>query len=224
MAHILIVEDDESIHELIKKSLELVGHRCSSAFDGITALQMIEEQDAYDLIMLDVMMPGLDGFELAQQLKHKSDEKLPIIFLTARSAVQDRIKGLNLGADDYITKPFDLVEMQARVEAVLRRTKSADETFVLGDVQVDIAGRLVYKGNSIIDFTPQEFLLIEALVKNKNIALSRERLLDVAWGYDFFGDTRTVDVHIHTIRKKLGWEKTIKTVYKMGYRLEVGRD
>ena len=216
MARILIVEDDRSINTLIRKNLELVGHDCVSVFDGESVFDELEKQ-AFDLILLDIMLPKLDGFQVIQ----KMSENIPVIFLTARGAVQDRIKGLKLGADDYIVKPFDMMEMQARVESVLRRTNKADISFELGGVKVDLAGRQVFFNGDLIDFAPQEFLLIETLIKNRNIALSRDKLLEIAWGYDYGGDTRTVDVHIHNIRKKLCWENVVKTVYKVGYRLEV---
>ena len=216
MARILIVEDEKAISTLIKKSLELVGHTCTCAFDGQSAFDEIQ-QGMFDLILLDIMLPKLDGFEVIEQIT----EDIPIIFLTARGTVQDRVKGLKLGADDYIVKPFDMLELQARVESVLRRTGKADKSFSLGDVIVDLSGRQVVRSGEVVDFAPQEFLLIEALVNNRNIALSRDKLLQIAWGYDYEGDTRTVDVHIHNIRKKLGWEQDIKTVYKLGYRLEV---
>ena len=216
MARILIVEDDKPINTLIKKNLELVVHSCVSVFDGEAVFDALEKE-AFDLILLDIMLPKLDGFQVMQEM----NESIPVIFLTARGAVQDRIAGLNLGADDYIAKPFDMMEMQARVESVLRRTNKADNLFALGSVKVDLPGRQVFFDGELIDFAPQEFLLIEALIKNRNIALSREKLLEIAWGYDYGGDTRTVDVHIHNIRKKLRWEDVIKTVYKLGYRLEV---
>ena len=215
MAEILIVEDDENINLLIKKNLELVGHTCSSVFDGESALDKIEEQD-FDMIILDIMLPKVDGFQVMQKLT----KDIPVIFLTAKGTVFDRVKGLQLGADDYIVKPFDMLELQARVETVLRRVQKVEGAFELGDVKVDLSARLVYYKGKLVDFAPQEFLLIEALIRNRNIALSRERLLEIAWGYDFYGDTRTIDVHIHNIRKKLRWEKVIKTVYKLGYRLE----
>ena len=216
MAEILIVEDDENINLLIKKNLELVGHTCSSVFDGESALDKIEEQD-FDMIILDIMLPKVDGFQVIQKLT----KDIPVIFLTAKGTVFDRVKGLQLGADDYIVKPFDMLELQVRVETVLRRVQKVEGAFELGDVKVDLSARLVYYKDKLVDFAPQEFLLIEALIRNRNIALSRERLLEIAWGYDFYGDTRTIDVHIHNIRKKLRWEKVIKTVYKLGYRLEV---
>jgi DNA-binding response OmpR family regulator len=218
MAQILIVEDDKSINALVKKSLELVGHNCVSVFDGESVFDEIEKS-AFDLILLDIMLPKLDGFQVIKQLS----EGIPVIFLTARGAVQDRITGLKLGADEYIVKPFDMMELHARVESVLRRTHKSDKLFELGDVKVDLSGKQVFYQGNLVGFAPQEFLLIEALIKNRNIALSRDKLLEIAWGYDYGGDTRTVDVHIHNIRKKLSWEDAIKTVYKVGYRLEVKR-
>jgi len=215
LAQILIVEDDKSINALLKRNLELVGHSCISVFDGLAIFDEIEKRP-FDLILLDIMLPKLDGFQVIQEVKD-----IPVIFLTARSAVEDRIKGLKLGADDYIVKPFDMMELQARVENVLRRTQKVDKVFCLDDVKVDLIGRQVFFKDILVDFAPQEFLLIETLIKNRNIALSRDKLLEIAWGYDYGGDTRTVDVHIHNIRKKLCWENVIKTVYKLGYRLEV---
>lgn len=217
MAEILIVEDDETINLLIKKNLELVGHTCHSVFDGVDALEAVEER-SFDLIILDIMLPRKDGFQVIEELS----KDIPVIFLTAKGMVLDRIKGLQLGADDYIVKPFDMLELQARIETVLRRVQKTENVFELGDVRVDLSSHQVFYQGEYVDFTPQEFLLIEALIKNRNIALSRERLLEIAWGYDFYGDTRTIDVHIHNIRKKLSWDKVIKTVYKLGYRLEVG--
>jgi len=215
MAHILIVEDDKPINGLIKKNLELVGHTCVSVFDGNAVAGAIENT-RFDLVLLDVMLPGRDGFEIIQDI----GGDIPVIFLTARGAVHDKVMGLRHGADDYIVKPFDMLELTARIESVLRRTQNTEQTFKLGDVTADLTGRQVFYKDVLVDFTPQEFALIEALIKNRNIALSRDKLLEIAWGYDYGGDTRTVDVHIHSIRKKLGWDKVVKTVYKLGYRLE----
>jgi len=215
LPHILIVEDDRPINSLIKKNLELVGHSCISVFDGDAVNETIKNNN-FDLILLDIMLPGRDGFEIIQDIQGK----IPVIFITARGAVHDKVTGLRHGADDYIVKPFDMLELTARIESVLRRTQKEEKSFKLGDVTVDLAGRQIYYNNALVDFTPQEFALIETLVKNRNIALSRDKLLEIAWGYDYGGDTRTVDVHIHSIRKKLSWEKVIKTVYKLGYRLE----
>jgi DNA-binding response OmpR family regulator len=215
MARILIVEDEKAINNLIKKNLEAVGHDCVAVFDGEAVFDELEKFE-FDLILLDIMLPKLDGFEVLEHIK----DGPPVIYLTARDSVDDRVRGLKLGADDYIVKPFHMVELQARVEAVLRRTQKADKTFELGDVKVDLSGRQVYFKGEPLEFTPQEYALIEAFIRNRNIALSRDKLLEIAWGYEFGGDTRTVDAHISRIRKKMQWEDVIKTVYKLGYRLE----
>lgn len=214
MAHILIVDDEEMINHLIKCNLELVGHHCQQAYDGEEALSLIKSQH-YDLILLDVMLPSLSGFELIKWIKNT-----PVIYLTAKVSLQDKIRGLTSGAEDYIVKPFETLELIARINIVLRRTASPSETYRLNEVEVDLGSKVVKYQNIPIDLTPQEFALLEILITNRNLALSREKLLELAWGYDYEGDTRTVDVHIQKLRKKLGLENHIKTVYKMGYRLE----
>jgi two-component system alkaline phosphatase synthesis response regulator PhoP len=217
LASILIVEDEEAINDLVKRNLHLVGHHCTSVFDGKSAVSEIQCQ-SYDLMILDIMLPGLDGFEV---IKH--GKETPTIFLTAKNSLPDRIKGFSLGADDYLTKPFEMLELLARVEAVLRRTQKSRSCFEAGDVKIDFDSHQVYHKGQLVECTPKEYELLEVLVNNRNIALSRERLLELVWGYDFEGDTRTVDVHIQKLRKKLGWIDMIKTVYKLGYRLEVSR-
>jgi len=217
MAHILIVEDDKSISQLIGKNLKLVGHTYVQIFDGIEAVNLISE-NTFDLVLLDVMLPGMDGFEVIEKI-----QGTPVIFITAKDGLEDRLDGLSLGADDYIVKPFEMLELLARVEAVLRRTKKDSDVFRLGDVTVDLESRTVEVNHSIIDLSPQEYELLEVLIINQNIALSRDKLLELAWGYDYGGDTRTVDTHIQKLRSKLGWEEHIKTLYKLGYRLEVRR-
>lgn len=215
MATILIVEDEIPIHELIRRNLQAVGHTCLSAFDGKEAIQ-IQAQKEVDLILLDIMLPELDGYEVFHQLRGT-----PTIFLTARSSLSDKVKGLTLGADDYLVKPFEMLELLARVDAVLRRTKKEGKSFELDAVKIDFESRQAFLNDKPVDCTPKEFDLLEVLVINRNIALSREKLLELAWGYDYVGDTRTVDVHVQKLRKKLDMESRIKTVYKMGYRLEV---
>ncbi|HCF71516.1 MAG TPA: DNA-binding response regulator [Syntrophomonas sp.] len=215
MANIMIVEDEIPINELIKRNLNLVGHTCISVFDGKEALVCAREH-SFDLILLDVMLPELDGFEV---LKRIND--IPTIFLTAKNSLPDRVKGLTMGADDYITKPFEMLELLARVDTVLRRARKESQSFELDNVIIKFDSRQVLADGKTIDCTPREYELLEVLVKNRNIALSREKLLDLAWGFDYEGDTRTVDVHIQKLRKKLGWENRIVTVYKLGYRLEV---
>ncbi len=215
MAKILIAEDEQPINELIKKNLSLVGHSCVQTYDGAEALKKMSE-DEFDLLILDVMMPGLSGFEL---IKHT--DGTPVIFVTARGRLEDRLEGLKLGADDYIVKPFEILELVARVDAVLRRTKAVGKTFSANGLSVDFESRRVWKDGNEVVLKPKEFELLETLIINRNLALSREKLLDLVWGYDFEGESRTVDVHIQKIRKKLSLEGSIKTVQKVGYRFEV---
>lgn len=214
MAEILIVEDETAINELIKRNLQLVGHRCGQAFDGKEAVEKLG-QKKYDLILLDIMLPKLDGYQVFDHVG-----KTPAVFLTAKGGLADKLKGLTLGGYDYITKPFEMLELLARVENVLRRSGSTDTYFEMNDVQIDFARHMILRNGETVECTPREYALLETLVKNRNIALSRERLLELVWGYDYEGDTRTVDVHIQRLRRKLGWEERICTVYKLGYRLE----
>lgn len=214
MANILIVEDDRHISELVKRNLSLVGHTCTCCYDGLSGLEVLQEQ-SFDLILLDVMLPGVSGFDFITQVSGT-----PIIFVTAKGELDDRLKGLTLGAEDYIVKPFEMLELIARINIVLRRSQR-DEIMQVGAVQVDLKKRLVLSKGQEIILTPQEFSLLEVLIINKNIALSRDKLLELAWGYDYVGDTKTVDVHIQKLRKKLGLENEIRTITKLGYRLEV---
>ena len=216
MAYILVAEDELAINDLICKNLKLLGHRTAQAFDGAQAMQLIGEEN-FDLVLLDVMMPQMSGFEV----KAKLPDDLPVIFVTAKNSVSDQLTGLNLGADDYIVKPFDVLVLIARVENVLRRTRKNSTVFDIKDCTIDLAKRIVIKDGKEVVLTLQEFNLLEALVLNRNFALSREKLLQLAWGYDYMGDTRTVDVHIQKLRKKLDLQKEIVTVFKYGYRLEV---
>lgn len=216
MAYILVAEDEIPINDLICKNLKLLGYKTAQAFDGIQALELAEKEN-FDLVLLDVMLPGMSGF----QVKTKLPKDLPVIFVTAKTSVSDQLTGLNLGAEDYITKPFDTLVLIARVENVLRRTKKNDAVFTIKDCVIDLSMRTVYKSGERVDLALQEYNLLEALVLNRNFALSREKLLQLAWGYDYSGDSRTVDVHIQRLRKKLGLYEEIATVYKYGYRLEV---
>ncbi|WP_438495509.1 response regulator transcription factor [Paenibacillus sp. IHBB 3054] len=217
MAHILVVEDEQPISDLITMNLKLVGHTYSKAYTG-SEVSGILEQERTDLILLDVMLPGMDGFKVMQQIAHL---RIPVILITAKNALADRIKGFELGADDYIIKPFEILELLARINVVLRRNEQTASAFVCDEVEVRFPERQVRVDQLPVDLTAREFELLEVLIRNRNIALSREKLLELAWGYDFAGDTRTVDVHIRQLRKKLGWEERIKTVFKLGYRLEV---
>lgn len=216
MAYILVAEDEIPINDLICKNLKLLGYKTAQAFDGFEALGLAEKEN-FDLVLLDVMLPGMSGF----QVKTRLAKDLPVIFVTAKTSVSDQLTGLNLGAEDYITKPFDTLVLIARVENVLRRTRKNDAVFTIKDCVIDLSMRTVYKNGERVDLALQEYNLLEALVLNRNFALSREKLLQLAWGYDYSGDTRTVDVHIQRLRKKLGLYREIATVYKYGYRLEV---
>ncbi|MBQ4289822.1 MAG: response regulator transcription factor [Clostridia bacterium] len=217
MARILIAEDELPINDLIKKNLCLVGHECAQVFDGNDALDAALTGH-FDLILLDVMLPGLSGFEIIARIR---DTGTPVIYVTAKGALADRLKGLRLGADDYIVKPFEILELIERVDAVLRRVYGASDTFSFDGITVDFRSRLVTRDGAEVELTPKEFDLLEALIKNRNLALSRDRLIYLVWTYDFDGNDRTVDTHIQRLRKKLGIENRLKTVFKTGYRLEV---
>jgi len=217
LANILIAEDEPAIAALMERSLSLVGHKVECAADGNEALQVFLKGN-FDLALLDIMMPGLDGLTLKARLP----AGLPVIFVSAKNAVADQLKGLGMGADDYITKPFDMLVLLARVEAVLRRTCKSEQGLTVGRCYIDLQKRCVLVAGVPMPLTPQEFNLLEVLVRNRNLALSREKLLELAWGFDYDGDTRTVDVHIQKLRRKLRLESEICTVYKYGYRLETG--
>lgn len=215
MARILIVEDEMPINNLIMRNLSLVGHECTQLFDGESAVKAIWD-GKFDLVLLDVMLPGLSGFEVIKQIP-----KTPVIFVTAKTALNDKLAGLYLGGDDYIVKPFEILELIARVESVLRRTCGAAAEFTVDDVVVNYNNKKVTKGGEEVNLTPREFSLLETLIINRNIALSRDKLIDLVWASDFDGDPRTVDVHIQRLRTKLGLENRIKTIYRLGYRFEV---
>jgi len=215
LARILIVEDEYPINNLISKNLTLTGHECLSAYDGLNAIDLIRSV-SLDLVILDVMLPGLSGFDLIKLIGN-----VPVIFLTAKSGLEDRLKGLSLGADDYIVKPFSMQELLARVSVVLRRTKRDETTISFDGLTVDMGSRKVYRGEEKINLTPKEYALLEVLITNRNLALSREKLISMVWTYDYEGDTRTVDVHIQQLRQKLGLKERIKTIYKVGYRFEL---
>lgn len=215
MADILIVEDEKPINNLMTRNLTLTGHACTQAFDGDRAYDLIFIRE-WDLIILDIMLPGKSGYELMKNIRNT-----PVIFVTARDGIQDRLRGLTSGAEDYLVKPFEMQELIARVNILLRRYHRDETEFVLDGVKVSFDSRTVFRDGAEVEMTPREFDLLEVFIKNRNLALSRERILSLAWGYDYEGDTRTVDVHVQKLRRKLHWEDHIKTVFKMGYRLEI---
>lgn len=215
MADILIVEDDKSINELIRRTVRMTGHRGLPVHDGREALKAVD-QKVPDLILLDMNLPDISGFELLKQWK-----QIPVICVTARGEIEDRVRGLNGGAEDYIVKPFAVEELVARIQAALRRQHKEQTYYWLGSVEVDTAKAAARKDGIPVELTTREYELLKVLLENKNIALSRDRLLDLAWGIDYCGDDRTVDVHIRRLRQKLGMEDYIRTIFKYGYRLEI---
>ena len=216
MIKILVVEDELPISKLIEMNLTDAGYECTCAYDGLRAADLIEE-NVYDLILLDIMLPGLNGYELFEYIK---PQNIPVIFITAKAALGVRVRGLHLGAEDYIVKPFEVLELLARVEVVLRRYNKSQRTLNYGDVAIDTTGMIVTKAGQEINLTPKEFDLATLFVRNRNITLSRERLFEIVWGSDYDCDTRTLDLHVLRIRKKLGWDKCLKTIHRIGYRLE----
>lgn len=217
MNRILIVEDEKNISNLIKISLTDAGYACSCVYDGAAAADLLETE-SFDLILLDIMLPEIDGYELMDYIRPL---EIPTIFLTAKSDTKDKVKGLKLGAEDYLTKPFEIIELLARVETVLRRYHKNDTTLTVENVIIDTLSRTVKKDGQPISLTVKEFDLLLLLVQNKNIALFRDKIYEKVWHEPYLGDSRTVDLHIQRLRKKLGWEHKIAAVYKIGYRLEV---
>ena len=218
MAEILIVEDEELINNLIKENLVLAGHVCTQVYDGQAALETIHNH-TFDLILLDIMLPACSGYDILPKCKD-----IPVIILTARDGVYDKVKGLNRGAEDYIVKPFDMLELIARVNVVLRRNAgNQKEIFQLGKLCVDLQSHKISLDGSEVLLTLKEYELLEYFIRNRNIALTRERLIEQVWGYDYEGDTRTVDVHIKRLREKIkdhaNWKLT--TIWGIGYKFEV---
>ena len=206
MIKILIVEDERPIADLLDMSLTAAGYSCECLDNGAAAADAVEAK-RYDLILLDVMLPGINGFELMEYL---APMEIPVIFITARSAVKDRIKGLKLGADDYIVKPFEIAELLARVETVLRRYHKTESRIVVGDVEVDTQSRVVTKAGEPVPLTAKEYSLLILFLQNKNIALFRETIYERVWESDYMGDSRTVDLHVQRLRKKVGYRLEVK--------------
>ena len=219
MNKILIAEDEPAIANLIKTALDGPDYRCTWAADGISASDLLE-REPFDLVLLDIMLPGADGYEV---LDYCRSLEAPVIFLTAKGTVEDRVKGLRLGAEDYITKPFELMELMARVETVLRRCGKTGRVLSLPpDIEIDTAAHTVRRCGVPVALTAKEYELLLLFVQNKNVALYRDRIYEKVWGDEYLGDSRTVDLHIQRMRKKLGLENRLVAVYKVGYRLEVG--
>lgn len=216
MIKILIVEDEKPISDLISINLSANNYQCYQAYDGLEAANLLESH-TYDLILLDIMLPNIDGFELLEYIRPLN---IPVIFITAKASVDDRVKGLTMGAEDYIVKPFQVVELLARVNVVLRRFNKASSILTFNDITLNTDSKIATKGDKALELTPKEFELLALFIRNLNITLFRERIYETIWENEYFGDTRTLDLHIQRLRKKAGLGKALKTIYKVGYRLE----
>lgn len=217
MIKILIVDDEKPICDLIDINLSAAGYQCKSVQDGLAAIDLIE-QESFDLILLDIMLPGADGFDIMEYIRPL---KVPVIFITARGEVKNKIKGLKLGAEDYLVKPFDVLELIARVEVVLRRFHKTEQILNAGDVAVDLEARKVTRAGKPVVLTNKEYGLLVLFIRNKNVALFKETLYEKVWGDEYLADSRTLELHVQRLRRKMGWEKNLVAVYKVGYRLEI---
>lgn len=216
MIEILIAEDDEMIANLIKVNLMKAGYSCQCVYSGRDGAEILGTKK-FDLCLFDIMLPEINGYEL---LEYAKTLDVPVIFITAMGTTDNKVKGLKAGADDYITKPFEIVELLARVESVLRRYKKTEDTVKEGDIVINMASRKVTKAGKEIVLTMKEYNLLLLLVRNKNVALYREVIYENVWENEYMGDSRTVDLHIQRLRKKLQWSDKIESVYKVGYRLK----
>ncbi len=214
---ILVVEDEEAISELIEMNLTVAGYEVVQVYDGGKVEEVLEQEAGFDLALVDVMLPGRDGFSLMEVMKHF---RIPVIYLTAKTDVGSKVRGLRSGAEDYIVKPFEVLELLVRVEKVLERTGKQREMLEFADIRIVLGEHQVYKAGQEISLKPLEYDLLVLLAKNKNRAFTRDQLLNQVWGNDYLGESRTVDVHIGQLRKKLGLADVIKTIPKIGYRLE----
>ena len=216
MIKILIVEDEEPINNLIRMNLTQAGYQCKCAFDGQEAADMMAAEK-FDLFLLDIMLPKINGYEL---LEYAQTLNTPVIFITAMGTVENKVKGLKKGADDYISKPFEIVELLARVETVLRRYNKAEKIIKILDIEVDTESRTVTQNGQQVILTLKEFELLLLFIRNKNIALYRDVIYESVWEGEDMGESRTVDLHVQRLKRKLHWENKIVAVYKVGYRLE----
>ena len=217
MVRILAVDDERPIAELLRVSLARAGYQCICAYDGVEAADLIEKE-TFDLILLDIMLPGIDGFELMDYIRSKG---IPVIFLTAKNAVSDRVKGLRMGAEDYMVKPFDVLEVLARVEGVLRRHGKLQTVLNVGGLEINTLSIKVRRGGVEIPLTRKEYELLLLFARNVGVVLTKNTIYEQVWGGEYPESTRTVELHVQRMKRKVGWDDKIKTVYGMGYRLEV---
>ena len=217
MNKILIIEDEKSIADMTKLCLTKNGYLCETADNGLSATEKIEN-GRYDLILLDIMLPDIDGYDLIEYIKQFNT---PVIFVTAKTSVPDKVKGLKLGAEDYISKPFDLLELIARVETVLRRYNKTERFLIAGKIKIDTLSRNVTVDDAAVNLAKKEFDLLLFFVRNKNIALYRETIYENVWQEPYMGNTRTVDLHINRLKKKLSLHNEIEAIYKVGYKFSM---
>ena len=219
MKKILVIEDENAINDLICMNLEIAGYKPVAFFDGEDASRHLKEQDEYDLALLDIMLPGKDGFELLEEFK---EHGIPVIYLTAKGDLPSKVKGLRSGAEDYIVKPFEMLELLVRIDIVLKRFgKEEAEEIHIKDVVINEKKRTVHKNGVEISMKPMEFDCLLVFWKYRNRVMTRDQILNILWGVDFEGESRTVDVHVGNIRKKLDFSDVIITVPRVGYRMEV---
>ena len=216
MIRILAVDDERPIAELLRLSLTRAGYECVTAYDGIAAANLIEKE-SFDLILLDIMLPGIDGFELMEYIRSTG---IPVIFLTAKNAVSDRVKGLRMGAEDYMVKPFDILELMARVEGVLRRHGKLQTSIQIGDLHINTPSMQVTRGTEEVLLPRKEYELLLLFARNVGVVLSKTTIYERVWGGEYPDNTRTVELHIQRMKKKLGWDEKLRPVYGIGYRLE----
>ena len=217
MIRILIVEDEKPIAELIRLSLRRAGYHCQCVYDGLAAADVLE-RERFDLVLLDIMLPGVDGFSLLEYIRPTGT---PVIFLTAKNAINDRVRGLRMGAEDYIVKPFEVLELLARVDVVLRRYHKTSDTLDIGGLHIDQQAMQVTRDGAPIALTKKEYDLLLLFARNPGAALYRETIYERVWKEDFPYGSKTVDLHVQRLRKKVGWETKLRAVNKVGYRLEV---
>ena len=220
MAKILIVDDEQKIRMVLREYAEFEGHECVEAEDGMQAVNLARDNE-FDIIIMDVMMPKLDGYFAVKEIRKFSS--VPIMMLSARVEEYDRLFGFEVGVDDYVVKPFSPKEVMARISAILKRTKpEVKSTIVSGGLEIDVAGRNVFVDGEKVNMTPKEYELLFYLAKNHGLAITREQLLSNVWGYDFYGDDRTVDTHIKMLRSSLGkYRDKIVTLRGLGYKMEL---
>ncbi len=216
---VLIVDDEELIRNVIKEYLVLNDYEYGEAETGKQAVEKIKNEN-YDIVIMDIMMPEMDGFKAVKKIR-EFNKKIPFIMLSARSEEYDKLMGFDLGIDDYVTKPFSPKELVARIKAIVKRTNNKEDSYNFDGLKIDKIAHEVYIDSNVINLTPKEYELLLYLVENKNIVLTREQLLSSIWGYDFYGDDRTIDTHVKTLRSRLGkYRDFIKTVRKVGYKFE----